>query len=66
MQPELLQIAGERVTTLWDLGFSGADLVIASVGAGLRAFTRHARVEYMNGEIVSVERFLAEVETASF
>jgi putative DNA methylase len=63
VQPELLQIAGERVTTLWDLGFSGADLVIASIGAGLRAFTRHARVEYMNGEIVPAERFLAEVET---
>jgi putative DNA methylase len=63
VQPELLQIAGERVETLWDLGFAGADLVIASVGAGLRAFTRHARVEYANGEIVPAERFLAEVET---
>jgi len=63
VQPELLQIAGERVATLWDLGFAGADLVIASVGAGLRAFTRHARVEYANGEIVPEERFLAEVET---
>jgi putative DNA methylase len=62
VQPELLQIAGERVATLWDLGFAGADLVIASVGAGLRAFTRHARVEYANGEIVPAERFLAEVE----
>jgi putative DNA methylase len=63
VQPELVQIAGERVETLWDLGFAGADLVIASVGAGLRAFTRHARVEYANGEIVPAERFLAEVET---
>ncbi len=63
VQPELLRIAGERVATLWDLGFAGADLVIASVGAGLRAFTRHARVEYANGEIVPAERFLAEVET---
>ena len=32
VQPELIQIARERVETLWDLGFSGADLVIASVG----------------------------------
>jgi putative DNA methylase len=45
------------------LGFAGADLVIASVGGGLSAFTRHARVEYANGEIVPAERFLAEVET---
>jgi len=62
VQPELTEIARERVETLWDLGFSGADLVIASVGAGLRAFTRHAHVEYSNGEPVPPERFLAEVE----
>jgi putative DNA methylase len=61
--PELHQIASERVQTLWELGISGADLVISSVGAGLRAFTRHARVEYANGEEVAAERFLAEVET---
>jgi putative DNA methylase len=46
------------------MGISGADLVIACVGAGLRAFTRFARVEYANGEEVPAERFLAEVETA--
>jgi putative DNA methylase len=62
VQTELQRIARERVTTLWDLGFSGADLVIASVGAGLRAFTQHAHVEYANGEEVPPERFLAEVE----
>jgi putative DNA methylase len=33
------------------------------VGAGLRAFTRFAQVEYANGEEVPAERFLAEVET---
>jgi putative DNA methylase len=37
--------------------------VIACVGAGLRAFTRFARVEYANGEEVPAERFLTEVET---
>ncbi len=44
------------------MGISGADLVIAAVGAGLRAFTRFARVEYANGEDVPAEKFLAEVE----
>ena len=63
MQPELAQIVSERVATLWDQGISGADLVIACVGAGLRAFTRFARVEYANGEEVPAERFLTEVET---
>jgi putative DNA methylase len=60
---ELEQIVRERVGTLWEMGISGADLVIACVGAGLRAFTRFARVEYANGEEVPAERFLTEVET---
>jgi putative DNA methylase len=62
VRPELEQIVRERVGALWEMGISGADLVIASVGAGLRAFTRFARVEYANGEEVPAERFLAEVE----
>jgi putative DNA methylase len=62
VQPELEQIVRERVETLWDLGIAGADLVIACVGAGLRAFTRYERVEYANGEEVPAEKFLAEVE----
>ncbi|MGB8032042.1 MAG: DUF1156 domain-containing protein [Terracidiphilus sp.] len=60
--PELASIVRERVDTLWEMGISGADLVIACVGAGLRAFTKYARVEYGNGEEVPAERFLAEVE----
>ncbi|MCI0378739.1 MAG: DUF1156 domain-containing protein [Gemmataceae bacterium] len=60
---DLEEIVRERVETLWDAGVAGADLVIASVGAGLRAFTRFARVEYANGEEVPAEGFLTEVET---
>jgi putative DNA methylase len=63
VRPELEQIVRERVETLWDMGISGADLVIACVGAGLRAFTCFARVEFANGEEVPAERFLLEVET---
>jgi putative DNA methylase len=63
VQPELQEIVRERVETLWEMGVSGADLVIACVGAGLRAFTRFARVEYPNGEEVPAEHFLTEVET---
>jgi len=62
VRPELEQIVRERVDTLWEMGITGADLVIAAVGAGLRAFTRFARVEYANGEEVPAEKFLAEVE----
>ena len=63
VRPDLEAIVRERVETLWEQGISGADLVIACVGAGLPAFTRFARVEYGNGEEVPAERFLTEVET---
>lgn len=63
VKPELEKIIRERVKTLWDMGVSGADLVIACVGAGLRAFTRFERVEYANGDEVPAQRFLTEVET---
>jgi len=62
VRPELELIVRERVDTLWKMGITGADLVIAAVGAGLRAFTRFSRVEYANGEEVPAEKFLAEVE----
>lgn len=63
VKPGLDMIVRERVSALWAAGISGADLVIACVGAGLRAFTQYERVEYANGEEVPAERFLAEVET---
>ena len=64
VEPELHRIARERVTTLWagGRGIGGADLLMAAVGAGLRAYTRFARVEYANGEPVPAERYLREVE----
>ena len=62
VRPDLEQIVRERVESLWEKGISGADLIIAAVGAGLRAFSRFARVEYANGEEVPAEKFLAEVE----
>lgn len=62
VRPALEKIVRERVDALWKMGITGADLVIAAVGAGLRAFTRFSRVEYHNGEEVPAEKFLAEVE----
>ena len=64
VRPKLQQIVRERIESLWDMEIAGADLVIACVGAGLRAFTRYERVEFANGEVVPAERFLTEVETA--
>ena len=62
VRADLDRIVRERVEALWEMGIAGADLVMAAVGAGLRAFTRFARVEYANGEEVPAARFLAEVE----
>jgi putative DNA methylase len=62
--PELGEIVRERTETLWKEGVVGADLVIAAVGAGLRAFTRFERVEFENGQQVPADRFIREVEGA--
>lgn len=64
VRPELERIARERVATLWadGKGIGGADLLMATVGAGLRPYTQFSRVEYANGEEVSAERYLLDVE----
>jgi putative DNA methylase len=59
---ELDGIITERLERLQQLGVSGSDLVIATVGAGLRALTRYERVEQDNGEPLPAERFLAMVQ----
>ncbi|MBK9940842.1 MAG: DUF1156 domain-containing protein [Kouleothrix sp.] len=64
VRPELHLIVKERVTTLRSLGVSGADLVIACVGAGLRAYTQYARVELPNGDELDASSFLDEVQRA--
>ncbi len=66
VEPQLRQIAHERVKTLWNggKGIGGADLLMAAVGAGLRAYTQFARVDYANGEPVSAEHYLRDVEGA--
>lgn len=64
VRPDLERIVRERVDRLWAQGVTGADLVIACVGAGLAAFTKYAHVEYANGAAVPADTFLAEVEGA--
>ncbi len=64
VKPLLHEIARERVKTLWNdgKGIGGADLLMAAVGAGLRAYTQFVRVDYANGEPVSAERYVRDVE----
>ena len=62
VKSELSQIVRERVTTLMAEGVSGADLVIACIGAGLRAYTQYERVELPNGDELDANSFLGEVQ----
>ena len=64
VRPRLDEIARERVKTLWNdgKGVGGADLLMAAVGAGLQAYTEFAGVNYANGEPVSAEHYLRDVE----
>jgi putative DNA methylase len=62
VRPELQQIVAERVEKLSELGVTGTDLVIAAIGAGMRAYTRFGRVEKPNGEELVPEEYLEEVQ----
>ena len=62
VRPELQEIVAERVDELAELGITGTDLVIAAIGAGMRAYTRYARVEKPNGEELEPDEYLDEVE----
>jgi putative DNA methylase len=64
VRPLLYEIARERVATLRAAGVGGADLVIACVGARLRAYTQFARVELPNGDELAASTFLDEVQRA--
>jgi putative DNA methylase len=59
---ELDEVVTERLGRLAEAGVTGSDLVIAAVGAGLRALTRYEHVEQDNGEPLPSERFLAIVQ----
>jgi len=60
--PELRRIVGERIKELPAMGVLGDDLVIAAIGAGLRAYTEFASVELPNGEELKPETYLSEVQ----
>ena len=60
---ELDGVIDERLERLTQAGVSGSDLVIATIGAALRPFTRHASVELPSGEPVAAETFLTAVQT---
>ncbi len=62
VRPQLASIINERLDTLIGAGVTGADLIIATIGAGLRAYTQFARVEMPNGDELDAATYLGEVE----
>jgi len=62
VRPRLQSIIRERIETLTAEGISGADLIIAAVGAGLQAYTQYARVELASGEELDAAAYLDEVQ----
>jgi putative DNA methylase len=62
VRPELQKIVVERVGELAALGITGTDLVIAAIGAGMRAYTKFGRVEKPNGEELAPAEYLDEVQ----
>ncbi len=64
VESEFHEVISERIQTLPALGISGADLVIATIGAALRPYTRFKAVELPNGEPIGAEGYLYEVQTA--
>lgn len=62
IRPQLLSIINERLNTLLEAGVTGADLIIATIGAGLRAYTQFAHVEMPNGDELDATTYLGEVE----
>ena len=60
---EVERIVYEKLAKLWDKGLAVAtDLLIACLGAALKAYTRYRRVEMPSGEEVPATRFLQDVE----
>ena len=62
IHPEMQRIVRERVRFFLQVGVTGADLSIATVGAALAPYTRYARVELPNGEELTAAAYLDEVQ----
>ena len=60
--PKVDNVVEERVATLWAHGITGADLVIAVIGAALGPFTEFTVVRRANGAEVKTSEFLEEAQ----
>lgn len=63
IERELERVVQERIERLSNMGVTGPDLVIASVGAGLAPYTKFRQVELPNGVPMAPDEYLDEVQT---
>lgn len=61
VQEELDQRVKERLDYFLKQGIKGADALLSAIGPALEVFGRYAKVERVDGELVTVARFLDKV-----
>jgi adenine-specific DNA methylase len=61
VRKELQTVAKERLDFFWSQGIRGADFFISAIGPALSVFGKYEQVKKLDGEPVTVGRFLDEV-----
>ena len=51
----------QKLWTLWEWGFSGADLFIAAIGLGIEVFGKYEEVIDENDNIIRADRMIADI-----
>ena len=52
----------QKLFTLWEWGFSGADLFIAAIGLGIEVFGKYERVLDNNDNLIRADRMIADIQ----
>ncbi len=61
VQKELETYLQEKLFTLWEWGFSGADLFIAAIGIGIEVFGKYETVLDDDDNLIRAERMIADI-----
>ena len=58
---ELEAYLKEKLFTLWEWGFSGADLFIAAIGLGIEVFGKYEEVIDENDNVIRADRMIGDI-----
>ena len=61
VKKELESDLKQKLFTLWEWGFSGADLFIAAIGIGIEAFGKYKTVIDNNDNLIRADRMIADI-----